>query len=70
VLNPQINLCTIRIINTDTISKFKLNLCYEVGEEIFADSDVDTLFNNFLATYLTAFYHCFPLIRKRKRMIG
>jgi hypothetical protein len=66
VPNPQKNICTIRIINDDTISKFKLELSCEIWEEVFADNDVDTIFNNFLTTYLRAFYQCFPLKKFNK----
>jgi hypothetical protein len=61
VLSPQKNIYTIRIINDDTLSTFKSELFYEVWEEVIADNDVDTIFNNFLTTCLRIFHHCFPL---------
>jgi hypothetical protein len=61
VLNPQKNIYTIRIISDDTLCTFKSGLSYEVWEEVFADNDVDTIFNNVLTTYRSTFYHCFPL---------
>jgi hypothetical protein len=67
VLNAQKNVCTVRIINGDTILKFKLQLSYEVWEEVFADNYVDAVFNNFLTTHLRAFYHCF-LLKKFNKM--
>jgi hypothetical protein len=45
------------------------NLAMKYGMKS-ADNDVDTIFNNFLATYLRAFCHCFPLKKcnKMKKM--
>ena len=44
-----------------TISEFELNLSYESCDNVFDGDDVDTVFNNFLSTYLRIFYHTFPL---------
>ena len=50
-----------RIINDSTISEFQLNLIYESWDNVFNGDDVDTMFNNFLNTYLRIFFHTFPL---------
>jgi hypothetical protein len=50
-----------RIINDITISGFNFHLSYENWENVFRNNDVDTIFNNFLNTYLKIFYHCCPL---------
>jgi hypothetical protein len=39
-----------------------INLTYESWDNIFTDNDVNTIFNNFLHTYLRNFYSSFPLI--------
>jgi hypothetical protein len=39
----------------------KFNLSHESWEETFTNENVDSLFNNFLNTYLRIFYHSFPL---------
>jgi hypothetical protein len=41
---------THRIINESSILDFQINLSYELRDDIFIDSDVDTIFNNFLNT--------------------
>jgi hypothetical protein len=41
-----------RVINESSILDFQINLSYELWYDIFIDSDVDTIFNNFLNTYL------------------
>jgi hypothetical protein len=43
------------------MENFKLNLSYELWEEIFIDYGVDKLFNNFLNTYLRSFNSGFPV---------
>jgi hypothetical protein len=43
------------------MDNFKLNLSYELWEEIFLDDEVDKLFNNFLNTYLRIFNSSFPV---------
>ena len=52
---------TRRIINDSTLLDFQLNLSYESWDNVFNSTDVDTIFNNFLNTYLRTFYHSFPL---------
>jgi hypothetical protein len=54
-----------RKINKDSILKFLNLLSYENWEEIFVDKDVNTLFNNFLNTYLKIFNACFPIKKKQ-----
>lgn len=51
----------IRRTDNDAINKFTLLLSYENWEDVFIDMDVDTIFNNFLNTYLRLFYTSFPL---------
>jgi len=53
-----------RRIDSDSISKFKDLLSYENWEDVFLDNDVNTLFNNFLNTYLRIIYACFPTRKK------
>jgi urate oxidase len=36
-------------------------LSYEVWEDIFAENDVNTIFNGFLNLYLRIFYSSFPI---------
>lgn len=50
---------THRRINESSILDFKINLSYELWDDIFIDSDVDTIFKNFLNTYLRLFNSCF-----------
>jgi len=61
IQKPSAQHLTRRIINDSTISEFQLNLSYESWVNIFNGDDVDTIFNNFLNTYLRIFYHTFPL---------
>jgi hypothetical protein len=61
LLNPSNYPVIRRDINEFTISEFKLNLNYESWAEGFTiDDDVNTMFNNFLNTYLIIFNHSFP----------
>ena len=59
--NIKANYYTKRLINEYTISEFKFNLSHESWVEIFANDKVDSIFNNFLNTYLRIYYHGFPL---------
>jgi len=43
-------------------NEFMINLTYESWDNIFTDDDVNTIFNNFLHTYLRNFYSSFPVI--------
>jgi hypothetical protein len=52
-------ICQINKVNMDNL---KLNLSFELWEEIFLDDEVDKLFNNFLNTYLRIFNSSFPEI--------
>jgi len=52
-----------RIINDSALLDFKLNLSYESWENVFNSKDVDTIFNNFLNTYLRIFHYTFPLTK-------
>jgi hypothetical protein len=42
-------------------SDFKINLSYEFWSGIFTDDDVNTIFNNFMNTYLRIFFSSFPV---------
>jgi hypothetical protein len=50
-----------RKIDDNSINQFKFLLSYENWEEVFSDKNVNTIFNNFLNTYLRIFYTSFPL---------
>jgi hypothetical protein len=50
----------VRDINNDSISQFISLLSYENWEEVFSESNVNVIFNNFLNTFLRIFYSCFP----------
>ena len=65
IQKPPAHHLTRRIINDSTILGFQLNLSYESWESVFNGDDVDTIFNNFLNTYLRTFYHTFPLTRRQ-----
>jgi hypothetical protein len=45
----------------NSITDFNMKLRYESWGDIFMDKDVNTIFNNFLNTYLRIFYSSFPL---------
>jgi hypothetical protein len=59
--NSNTYFCFNRRINKSSITDFNTKLSYEVWEDIFAENDVNTIFNNFLNTYLRIFYSSFPL---------
>jgi hypothetical protein len=44
-----------------SISQFTSLLNYENWEEVFLESNVNVIFNNFLNTFLRIFYSCFPV---------
>jgi hypothetical protein len=48
-------------IDKCSIIDFNTKLIYKSWEDIFIDNDVNTIFNNFLNTYLRIFYSSFPL---------
>jgi hypothetical protein len=50
-----------RVINESSILYFQINLSYELWDDIFTDSDVDTIFNNFLNTYLRIYNSSFRI---------
>jgi hypothetical protein len=57
----------IRVINKESITKFQFVLSWEQWEDIFENEDVNTMFNNFLNTYLRCFYASFPIIIKKSK---
>ena len=60
IQNPKHQYSMRRLIDETTTAQFKINLSYESWSDIFNESDVDTIFNSFLNTYLRIFYHSFP----------
>jgi hypothetical protein len=50
---------TIRIFNEQCLFNFKMQLSYEMWDDVF--NDVDTIFNSFLNTYLKIFHSSFPI---------
>jgi len=60
-VDKRIKTRSIRIFNKFSISKFAVNLSYENWDNIFMQEDVNTVFNNFLNTYLRSFNFSFPL---------
>ena len=44
-----------RKVNSNSISKFKFPLSYANWEDVFLEENVNTIFNNFLNTYLRIF---------------
>jgi hypothetical protein len=56
----------IRRISENFLNDFKYNLNFEQWEDIFAETEVNIIFNTFLNTFLRIFNSDFPLIRKTK----
>jgi hypothetical protein len=58
---------TYRIINESSILDFQINLSYELWDDtrIFIDSDVHTIFNKYLNTYLRIFNSSFRISKSR-----
>jgi hypothetical protein len=50
-----------RTFNKQSLLNFKIQLSYEMWEDVFNGNDTDTIFNSFLNTYLRIFYSSFPL---------
>ena len=50
-------------INECTLSEFQFKLSYESWDSVFNGEDVDTIFNEFINTYLRVFHHSFPCKR-------
>jgi hypothetical protein len=51
----------IKKIDKFSIIDFNTKLSYETWEDIFAENNVNTIFNKLLNTYLRIFYFSFPL---------
>ena len=51
---------TIRNFNKYSKDDFILKLSYEIWDNIFGGSDVNSIFNNFHSTFLRIFYSTFP----------
>jgi phosphomevalonate kinase len=52
---------SIQTFNIFSVSQFAVNLSYENWDNVFIEEDVNTVFNNFLNTYLRIFNSSFPL---------
>jgi hypothetical protein len=52
---------TIRIFNDHSLLNFKMQLSYEMWDDVFGGNNVDAIFNSFLNTYLRIFHSSFPL---------
>jgi hypothetical protein len=52
IINQETPFTIKRLINSDTIAQFKLNLSYESWSDTFTDNDVDFNFKKFLNAYL------------------
>jgi len=63
IQKPSAHHLTRRRINDTTISEFQLNLSYESWDNVFNGDGVDTIFNNFLNTYLLTSW-CRVLLEK------
>jgi hypothetical protein len=57
---PTNQYTTSRLINEWTLLEFQSKLSYESWDLVFNGEDIDTIFNEFLNTYLRLFYHSFP----------
>ena len=55
-----------RNINKFTIAEFLLKLSYETWDSIFAENDVNKIYNSFLNTILRHYHSCFPLTKTNK----
>jgi hypothetical protein len=60
------NILNIRSINENSLNDFKQGLSFELWEDIFAEKELNIIFNSFLNTFLSNFYSNFPLIRETK----
>jgi hypothetical protein len=56
-----------RKISKHSLDEFQTNLSYETWENVFNNNDIDTntIFNNFLNTFLRLFYAIFPMKRTK-----
>jgi hypothetical protein len=45
------NISTIRMFSVQSLLNFKMQLSYEMWDDVFSGNDVDTIFNSFLNTY-------------------
>jgi hypothetical protein len=50
---------TIRIFSDQSLINFKMQLSYEMWDDVFSGNDVATIFNSFLNTYLRIFRSSF-----------
>jgi len=54
-----------RKIDGNSISKFTFLSSFENWEDVFLEENVNTIFNNFLNTYLRIFYASFPITKSQ-----
>jgi hypothetical protein len=52
-------------MNEFSILDLQINLSYELWDDMFTDNDVDTIFNNFLNTYVRIVSSCFWISKSR-----
>ena len=62
VPNDRNELYSYRKISVHSLNEFQTSLSYEAQENVFSsnDNDTNTIFNNFLNTFLRKFYASFP----------
>ena len=62
-------LLTYREINEYSLNKFQSNLSHETWEKVLNNSDIDinTIYNNFLGTFLKIFNASFPVKRTQSK---
>jgi len=65
--NCNSHFCFKQRTDKSSITDFNTKLSYESWGNIFAENDVNTIFNNFLNTYLRIFYSSFPLKKVRHK---
>jgi exonuclease III len=62
------SLISARTFNKRSLLNFKIQLSYEMWEDVFNGNDTDTIFNSFLNTYLRIFFSSF-LLNKYKLVL-
>jgi hypothetical protein len=60
---PKKSFSMIRKVDKNTIANFAYLLSYETWEDVFSETDVNKIYNEFLNTYLRIFYANFPLVK-------
>jgi hypothetical protein len=70
VLDERKKLYSYRKINAHSLNEFQTNLSYETWETVFNNNNTDTIFNNFLNTFLKLFNDSFPKKSTKLRQIN